>query len=82
MFQILVNTLHYPVHSRAVRTGGSLGLRKSQQILLEEKATNGTFLNDQELPSGGQRPLKSGDVIGIGEYRLSVYRRVYRHNRI
>lgn len=36
-------------------------------------AKNGTFINWQRLPVGGQVPLKSGDVIGVGR-SLLVFR--------
>jgi type VI secretion system protein len=42
--------------------------------LLQDTSSNGTFVNDNDRPLGGQNPheLKSGDVLRIGEYHVQV----------
>ena len=42
--------------------------------LLQDTSSNGTYVNDNDRPLGGQNPheLKSGDVLRIGEYHVQV----------
>jgi type VI secretion system protein len=42
--------------------------------LLQDTSSNGTFVNDNDKPLGGQNPheLKSGDILRIGEYHVQV----------
>ncbi len=44
------------------------------RYLLQDTSSNGTFINDNERPLGGQNPheLKSGDILRIGEYHVQV----------
>jgi len=44
------------------------------RYLLQDTSSNGTYVNDNEKPLGGQNPhaLKSGDIVRIGEYHLQV----------
>jgi type VI secretion system FHA domain protein len=44
------------------------------QYLLEDTSTNGVFVNDDEraVSTYGPYPLKSGDVLRVGEYQLVV----------
>ncbi|HUQ08700.1 MAG TPA: type VI secretion system-associated FHA domain protein TagH [Steroidobacteraceae bacterium] len=44
------------------------------RYLLQDTSSNGTFINDNDRPLGGQNPheLRSGDVIRIGEYHVQV----------
>jgi type VI secretion system FHA domain protein len=45
------------------------------RYLLQDTSSNGTFVNDNDRPLGGQNPheLKSGDILRIGEYHLQVH---------
>jgi two-component system, cell cycle response regulator len=41
--------------------------RRSGQVFLGDlNSTNGTYLNDQEVPKGGETQLRSGDLIKVG----------------
>jgi type VI secretion system FHA domain protein len=53
-------------HARILFTDG--------QFLLEDTSTNGVFVNDDEraVSTYGPYPLKSGDVLRVGEYQLVV----------
>jgi type VI secretion system FHA domain protein len=44
------------------------------RFLLQDTSSNGTYVNDNDKPLGGQNPheLKSGDVLRIGEYHVQV----------
>ena len=44
------------------------------RYLLQDTSSNGTYINDDDKPLGGQNPheLKSGDVLRIGEYHVQV----------
>jgi type VI secretion system FHA domain protein len=44
------------------------------RYLLQDTSSNGTYINDNERPLGGQNPheLQSGDVLRIGEYHVQV----------
>ncbi|WP_444943356.1 type VI secretion system-associated FHA domain protein TagH [Microbulbifer sp. ZKSA006] len=44
------------------------------QYFLVDTSTNGTYYNDSENPlgKGNQVPLKEGDIIALGEYKLKV----------
>src|SRR5690349_8097303 len=44
------------------------------RYLLQDTSSNGTFVNDEDRPLGGQNPyeLKSGDIVRIGEYHVQV----------
>jgi type VI secretion system FHA domain protein len=44
------------------------------RYLLQDTSSNGTYVNDNERPLGGQNPhtLKSGDILRIGEYHVQV----------
>src|SRR5690349_6229324 len=44
------------------------------RYLLQDTSSNGTYVNDNDKPLGGQNPheLKSGDVLRIGEYHVQV----------
>jgi type VI secretion system FHA domain protein len=44
------------------------------RYLLQDTSSNGTYLNDNDRPLGGQNPheLKSGDIVRIGEYHVQV----------
>ena len=44
------------------------------RYLLQDTSSNGTYVNDNDRPLGGQNPheLKSGDVLRIGEYHVQV----------
>jgi type VI secretion system protein len=44
------------------------------RYLLQDTSSNGTFVNDNDKPLGGQNPheLKSGDIVRIGEYHVQV----------
>jgi type VI secretion system FHA domain protein len=44
------------------------------RYLLQDTSSNGTYVNDNEKPLGGQNPheLKSGDILRIGEYHVQV----------
>jgi type VI secretion system FHA domain protein len=45
------------------------------RYLLQDTSSNGTFVNDNDRPLGGQNPheLKSGDILRIGEYHVQVH---------
>lgn len=45
-------------------------LRDGYKLLDLRTARNGTHLNWERLPVGGEVPLLSGDVIGVGRSRL------------
>jgi S1-C subfamily serine protease len=38
----------------------------NRYVVLDNKSTNGTFVNGERVPSGGSRELKSGDTISFG----------------
>ncbi|HTU67358.1 MAG TPA: type VI secretion system-associated FHA domain protein TagH [Steroidobacteraceae bacterium] len=42
--------------------------------MLQDTSSNGTYVNDNEKPLGGQNPheLKTGDILRIGEYHVQV----------
>jgi type VI secretion system FHA domain protein len=44
------------------------------RYLLQDTSSNGTYVNDNERPLGGQNPhtLQSGDILRIGEYHVQV----------
>src|SRR5262245_51763448 len=44
------------------------------RYLLQDTSSNGTFVNDNDKPLGGQNPheLKSGDILRFGEYHVQV----------
>jgi type VI secretion system protein len=44
------------------------------RYLLQDTSSNGTFINDNDRPLGGQNPheLRSGDIVRIGEYHVQV----------
>jgi len=44
------------------------------RYLLQDTSSNGTYVNDNDKPLGGQNPheLKSGDILRIGEYHVQV----------
>lgn len=44
------------------------------RYLLQDTSSNGTYVNDNDRPLGGQNPheLKSGDILRIGEYHVQV----------
>ena len=44
------------------------------RYLLQDTSSNGTFVNDNDRPLGGQNPheLKTGDILRIGEYHVQV----------
>lgn len=44
------------------------------RYLLQDTSSNGTYVNDNDRPLGGQNPyeLKSGDIVRIGEYHVQV----------
>lgn len=44
------------------------------RYLLQDTSSNGTYINDNDRPLGGQNPheLKSGDILRIGEYHVQV----------
>lgn len=42
--------------------------------LVDTFSTNGTYLNFERLPRGGEAPLQPGDVVGVGK-SLLVFRR-------
>jgi type VI secretion system protein len=45
------------------------------RYLLQDTSSNGTYVNDDDKPLGGQNPheLKSGDILRIGEYHVQVH---------
>ncbi len=45
------------------------------RYLLQDTSSNGTYVNDNDRPLGGQNPheLKSGDILRIGEYHVQVH---------
>src|ERR1022692_2610665 len=49
-------------------------LFRSGGYFLEDVSTNGVFLNDAPAPLGrrGQHPLRDGDRLRMGEYRIEV----------
>jgi type VI secretion system FHA domain protein len=44
------------------------------RYLLQDTSSNGTYINDNDRPLGGQNPheLQSGDVLRIGQYHIQV----------
>jgi len=44
------------------------------RYLLQDTSSNGTYVNDNDKPLGGQNPheLKTGDILRIGEYHVQV----------
>ncbi|HEX5421678.1 MAG TPA: type VI secretion system-associated FHA domain protein TagH, partial [Gammaproteobacteria bacterium] len=42
------------------------------EYVLIDQSTNGTLVNGGELPKGGRVLLRSGDVLGIGNYEITV----------
>lgn len=44
---------------------------ENNQVYLEDKSTNGTEINDQKLLKE-RRKLNSGDILGIGNYTITV----------
>ena len=44
------------------------------RFFVVDQSTNGTFINDSEVPLGGGNnyPLSEGDIINCGEYQLKV----------
>jgi pSer/pThr/pTyr-binding forkhead associated (FHA) protein len=53
------------VHARIERRGDSYQL-------VDDRSTNGTYLNGARLEPGEKRPLAEGDKIGIGEFIVEV----------
>jgi DNA-binding transcriptional ArsR family regulator len=51
-----------------------VALRNAQFVLVDTFSTNGTFLNWERLPRGGEAALQPGDVVGVGK-SLLVFRR-------
>lgn len=51
-------------HARIVERQG--------QYFIADLSTNGTHLNGRQLPRGSETPIGNGDVIGIGDYQISV----------
>lgn len=48
-------------------------LKDGQHVLVDTFSTNGTMLNWEPLPRGGESPLRPGDVVGVGK-SLLVFR--------
>src|SRR3569833_234638 len=44
--------------------------------VVDNRSTNGTFVNGERIPSGGSRELRSGDVIGFGSQGPTVAVRI------
>jgi pSer/pThr/pTyr-binding forkhead associated (FHA) protein len=42
------------------------------EAILEDRSTNGTFLNEERLV-GERRPLRTGDTIRVGTYNITVH---------
>lgn len=43
-----------------------------EYYLEDKKSTNGTYLNNNPIPSGKRVPIQKGDVIRIGKTKLKV----------
>ena len=41
-------------------------------VIADLGSSNGTYVNDQLLAANEARPLKQGDVIGVGDFKLTV----------
>jgi pSer/pThr/pTyr-binding forkhead associated (FHA) protein len=53
-------------HAKIIRNG-------TEYMVLEEVGTvNGTFVNDQRIPTGMPVPIRNGDIVKIGLIPLSV----------
>jgi pSer/pThr/pTyr-binding forkhead associated (FHA) protein len=45
---------------------------EGQYLISDLGSANGTFVNQQMLAAGEARSLKPGDVIGVGDFQLTV----------
>jgi hypothetical protein len=51
----------------------SIALRSNGDVVIADLgSSNGTYVNDQLLAANEARPLKQGDVIGVGDFKLRV----------
>ncbi|MGA9768631.1 MAG: FHA domain-containing protein [Blastocatellia bacterium] len=51
----------------------SIALRSNGDVVIADLgSSNGTYVNDQLLAASEARPLKQGDVIGVGDFKLRV----------
>lgn len=46
-------------------------LEGAEPLLVDLESTNGTLLNKRALPAGGRAPLREGDVLEVGPYRIT-----------
>jgi hypothetical protein len=66
------NAIQLDDHSVS-RMHASLTLKSGGQIVIADLGSaNGTTVNGQLLPTSEARPLNKGDVIGVGDLRLTV----------
>ena len=51
----------------------SLALRGNGEIVISDLgSSNGTYVNERVLGANEARPVKVGDVIGVGDIRLTI----------
>jgi DNA-binding MarR family transcriptional regulator len=67
-------TIHIDYDPYVSNRHAEVALRNGQFVLVDTFSTNGTFLNWERLPRGGEVALNPGDVVGVGK-SLLVFRR-------
>jgi predicted component of type VI protein secretion system len=59
-------------HLAVSATHASIRAQNSGYILVDEGATNRTRVNESPVVPGRPKPLRSGDIIDVGGYRLTI----------
>jgi pSer/pThr/pTyr-binding forkhead associated (FHA) protein len=59
-------------HPTVSATHASVRVHNTGYAAFDEGSTNGTFVNGVRIPPGRAKPLRSGDVLHVGEYALSI----------
>ncbi len=49
----------------------SIRLRGTRYVLIDEGSTNGTWVGERRLPAGRPHPLRQGEIVRVGIFRLS-----------
>ncbi len=59
-------------HLAVSATHATIRTRDTGYILVDEGATNGTRVNESLVVAGRPKPLRTGDIIDVGGYRLTI----------
>lgn len=59
-------------HLAVSATHASIRTQDAGYILVDEGATNGTRVNESPVVAGRPKSLRSGDIIDVGGYRLTI----------